>query len=293
MEPLSQSFVQVLAGLYELDRATASTLDSRLFAHLQDAQARWPGVKVSGSDFATHLARHAPESDDLFAALASMHTTDLYLALGASMGDPQALTHFERSVLTEAPKAIARVDSDGEFISEVLEDVRIRLLVADGRAPRIGDYAGRGPLTSWVMVAALRRAYSIKRAQGKNPACDDAAIELVVDGDNELERVRAEVAGPFREAFAGALEALDARARTVLRLYLVEEVSSEAIATMYNVHRATVARWISSARSEVQRETRRRLKASLRIGDDTFESLMRNLLSRFDLPLSTALGALR
>lgn len=276
------------AGL-SATHAPSKELGDRLLAALAQSAETWPGLAVSPLDFAEHVGSHLPDVEELGAELDSMRLPDLALALGCAQGTQKALAHFELAILHHAPKAVRRVDADKSFVAQVVDETRVRLLVGDGRPPRILGYAGRGPLESWVMVSAVRIAYSIKRKEKKSSVPADG-LELMIEGDAEFEQIRQQIAEPFRKAFRTALRALSSRERTVLRLYFVEDVSSDAIGSMYNVHRSTVARWITTARDAAQKETRRILMDELKIGRSTFDSLMRNLLSHFDLPFITALS---
>lgn len=294
MQDLGHSFLRGLAGAYELDRSTLHAVGPTLEAHLADARARWPKVALSGEDFAEHVARCAPEPDELARALDGLCTADVFLACACARGDRAALEAFEAQVMPHVPRAIARIDRDDAFVREVMEEVRIKLLVGDGREPRIASYLGRGPLTSWVQVTAIRTAYSLKRRKNpEQPTGDldelDDELELPLDDSPELAQLRATVQAPFRIAFREALASLSSRERAVLRLYLIEEVSAETLGTMYGVHRATIARWITAARKQVHDETRRRLSKALGLDARAFESLMHHVLSGLDVSLASFL----
>lgn len=58
----------------------------------------------------------------------------------------------------------------------------------------------------------------------------------------------------MKHAIEDAAAELAPRDRALLRLHLVERASIDDIAALYRVHRATVARWIQSAREIVESE---------------------------------------
>ncbi|MCB9623706.1 MAG: sigma-70 family RNA polymerase sigma factor [Sandaracinus sp.] len=290
MPDLGHSFLRGLAGAYELDGPTVLAVGPTLEAHLARARARWPRVALSGDEFAEHLARCAPDADELANALGGLCTDDVFLACACARGDRAAIEAFEAEVMPHVPRAIVRIDRDETFVREVMEEVRIKLLVGDGREPRIASYLGRGPLTSWVQVTAIRTGYSFKRKRNpETPVADEDAFDLPIDDDPELARLRERVQEPFRAAFREALASLSPRERTLLRLYLLEEVSAETLGTMYDVHRATIARWITQARRQVHDETRRRLSKTLGLDARAFESLMNRVLSGLDVSLASFL----
>jgi RNA polymerase sigma-70 factor (ECF subfamily) len=293
-ERLAGSFVDAVGDAYRMSTEAIERLAPVLDTQLAAARAAWPGVHVSGPEFAVFLAERAPDDGEPAVALEAMRCADLYLACACATGAAGAAEAFERAILPAVPKAVARVDSDPAFVDEVVGLVRTKLLVGDaGRPPRIASYLGRGPLTAFAQVAALREAQSLKRraAQDVHAELDVAPEVPASSADPELARLRDEVREPFRRAFADALSSLTPRERTVLRLYLVEDVSSEQIARMYNVHRATVARWVADAREAVLKGTRQRLMKDLGLGRASFDSLMGLVGSQLDVSLATFLGA--
>ena len=294
MDPsdLSASFVSAVGEAYALSPVSAASLQPLLVELLDAARAAWPGVAVSGTGFATHLARVAPETDDVLGTLREMHTNDLFLAAACIEGDAEAPRAFERRMLPGAAKAVARVDADATFVQDVCAELRVRLLVPEGGLPRIASYLGRGPMLHWVQVSAMRLAQTAKRrAKKREVPVDVAELALsVLDDAPDVAPLAAQLKGPFEAAFRAAMGDLTARERNLLRLYLVEEVSSEAIAVMYRVHRATVARWIARARRQVQIGTRKRLAEQQLLESSSFESVMGQVLDGIDLSIASVLG---
>jgi RNA polymerase sigma-70 factor (ECF subfamily) len=98
--------------------------------------------------------------------------------------------------------------------------------------------------------------------------------------------VRAESRALLKKWMEEGLRALDDRRRAVLHLYFVEDVSSEAIARMYGVHRGTVARWIEEARASVRSHIERRALATPGMGREGVDSLLRAADGHLSLSLS-------
>ena len=290
---LTTSFVAAVGDAYRLEADAIARLAPVLDAHLERARAAWPGVDVPSAALAQWLAERVPDDGDPAAGLAHMATEDLYLACACAQGVAGAADAFERAIMSAVPKAIARIDASPGFVDEVMALVRAKLLVGDeGRAPRVSSYLGRGPLSAFAQVVAIRAAQTLKRRSVKDAVVDrESMLELPFEGgDPEAARLAAEVREPFRRAFGEALSELSPRDRNVLRLYLVEEVGSETIAAMYRVHRATVARWVAEARAAVQKGTRKRLMKELQLGRASVDSLVGKLLSQLDVSLATFLG---
>ena len=95
----------------------------------------------------------------------------------------------------------------------------------------------------------------------------------------------------FRGAFEGAVQELSSRERALLRLHLLGQVTLEQLATMYGVHRATVVRWLASARERVRDATERRLREALGVRPEELESLLRLAQSRLDVSVGRVLAS--
>lgn len=293
-DALHTSFVAAVGDAYPIAPDVLARLAGALAARFGEAREAWPQLEVSGADFAAYLAERVPDDGDPAAALGHMRVSDLYLACACTLGVEGAADAFERAIMPSVPKAIARIDGSTQFIDEVVSLVRVKLLVGeDGRPPRVASYLGRGPLTAFAQVVALRAAQSIKRRAGREEPVDrDSLLAVPLDADDpELAEVKAQIQGPFSRAFREALSELSPRHRNVLRLYLVEDVGSETIARMYNVHRATVARWVAEGRDAVLKGTRKRLMKDLAIGPSSFDSLIGKLATQLDVSLASFLDA--
>ena len=269
-------------------------MSDALLAAIQVARAARPGVEVPEEIFRRFVEDRVPEGASLAEGLTSLDVTDLYLACACALGLPAAIAAFERDVLPGVAPAVSRIDRDPAFADEVRHELRVHLLVAEsGESPRIAHYLGRGPLRSFVQVAAIRLGYTLKRRVAREaaatPGDSDDIAELWCDDSPELARARMEIGAPFRAAFVEAFRGLERRERNVLRLYLVDGVSSEAIGQMYAVHRATVARWIAGAEEALLAATRKHLARSLDLRDAEVDSILRLARSQLNVSLSTLL----
>jgi RNA polymerase sigma-70 factor (ECF subfamily) len=68
-------------------------------------------------------------------------------------------------------------------------------------------------------------------------------------------------------------------------MHFVDGLTIDEIGALYQVHRATAARWISGARNTLLADTRARLTARLALTPSQFDSLMRLVRSELDLSL--------
>jgi RNA polymerase sigma-70 factor (ECF subfamily) len=219
------------------------------------------------------------------------YAADLALARAASAGDPQAIDTLERGPLRQIGDFVARIDPAPAFAEEVRQAVREKLLVgpAPGQPGRLAEYAGTGPLGGWIRVVAVRVALDMKRAAGQDRAADaDRVAQMVVDValDPEMRLFRERHQGPFQQALGEALSSLSPRERNLLRLHFAEGATLEQLATSYQVHRATVARWLATARQAVMERVAGRLGESMGMSAGEVESVVRLLGSQIDISLS-------
>src|SRR5262249_17507330 len=120
-----------------------------------------------------------------------------------------------------------------------------RLLVA--QPPQILEYAGRGPLKSFVRIAAIRCAIDLQRQH--KPRAEASALEGLFDEpDPEIDFLKVHDRAALREVLREALRGLPARDATLLRLHYLEGSSLEKLAALQKISRATVARWMLQAR---------------------------------------------
>lgn len=248
-------------------------------------RAARPDVTASLAQFAAHLAAHRPAELAVTDQLASWCLDDIYLAAACVAGDPGAVQAIEREIIPIIDLAL--LGWEAPVIDETRQQLRAQLIVDHaGRGPLLAQYSGRGALRRWIRVVAAREASKVRaRDRAATPVEDDALFDAVVPaGDPVLSAVKHDAATAFRAAFLATLGELERRERTVLRLHVLDGLTIDEIAPMYDVHRATVARWIGAAKQTVLDRTRRRLMHDLRLDAGEVDSLIRLVHSRIELP---------
>jgi RNA polymerase sigma-70 factor (ECF subfamily) len=250
-------------------------------------RAAWPTITLDRAQLATFVAPRAENRQFL---------ADLYLAAACLAGDREALAVFEREVLVHARAAIRSIDANDSFLDEAFQRVRTKLLVADEAAPRIGEYAGRGPLRAWVGIAAVRTALMMRRSVQRArevPAEDDwtDALTMLSTNNPELDLLKRQYAQAFGAALRDAVAGLEPRLRAALRMSFVEALSIDDIGAVYAVHRATAARWIQRACDEVFEHTRRHLAERLALTGTELDRMSAMVQSQLDVSLSQLLPA--
>lgn len=247
----------------------------------------WPGVSLEAERFFAHARAHAAGD------AAALHGADLYLACACAAGDKSALEAFDARYLTDVSLFLAGIEHAQAVVEEVKQLVRERLFVAaPGERPKILDYAGRGTLKSWLRVVTLRVASNRRRVRDEKhrPLPDEIdATETLPAVDPELAIIKTRYKGEFNAALREAFGELTSRERMLFRMHFVEGLNIDRIGVVFQVHRATVARWIADAREQLLERTMALLGARLRLAPDDLASLLRVVRSSLHISLHTLL----
>jgi RNA polymerase sigma-70 factor (ECF subfamily) len=251
-------------------------------AALANARARWPSIRCDRGELMAHVERVGAEPGDL-----ALNGAELCLAWACARGDEAALRVFESEYVARLEPTFKRV-GDGDFVDEARQLLRQRMLV--GPEPRIATFAATGPLLGWLRIAALRVALNLKRGAfrpGDALLVEELVRELPVEA-SDLPRYLEVFSAALQRAFA----VLEARDRNLLRLHHVDGLTLDRLAALFDVHRATVARWLAQARSRIFEEVEADVKDTLKLSPSEFQSMLGLVRSYLDASLSGLLGQL-
>jgi RNA polymerase sigma-70 factor (ECF subfamily) len=257
-----------------------------LRARIADARRALPPLVLSDEELEAHVARWSEAAD-----AGEVEVAALVLARACAAGEPAALAHFAAVYGGDMVAALSTFRADRDFVDEVLQAVREKLFV--GPTPKILEYAGRGPLRAWLRAVVVRAALNARRRRVADPgpsAMEDVLLDVAAPaGDPELAQIVEKYGAAYKRAVHEALADLPPEDRNVLRLSLLEGLGIDAIARIYAVHRATVARWVGRARETVVDGARRRLGESTRLDPAEVASVARACRTTLDLSLVRAL----
>jgi RNA polymerase sigma-70 factor, ECF subfamily len=265
--------------------ARASALELELRARCDAALAEWPSVLVEPQAFMGYLAARSGSG-----LPALERATDLYIACACAEGVPSAIDAFRRRYLPVVARAIARIDPSEAFLDDVMQALAIKFFVRAGNEPPgIAQYAGRSSLRSWVSTAAARTALNLRRRKVDRGHDDfgSSRTELRATGDPELLLLKSRYKSEFETAIRVAMTAISAKERTLLLLQLRDGLTLPQLATIHKVSRATIARWLASARETLLEQTRRELTRRLQLSPSEYESLVALVRSQLDVTLTT------
>lgn len=266
----------------------AHDLEADLERLIAAASSAWPSVHADPASFAEFLGQRVSVAD-----LPKARVGDLWIAYACASGDPTALALMEVHFLPDVDAALTKMGLSRDRVAEVKQRLRTLLFVGDADVPpRIGDYRGSGDLRAWLRVTAMRAALKLIRKERRETSSDDALLEVcALDDDPELAYMKASYRAVFKAAFQEALDSLEARERTLLKQQIVDGLGIDELGALYEVHRATAARWVSAAREKLLARTRRTFMLRARISSDECASIMRMVRSQLDVSLHRRLAA--
>jgi RNA polymerase sigma-70 factor (ECF subfamily) len=267
-------------------------VEAALTHALAEARLQYPGIDLSDSEFAEHLGKCLRGGEADAGEIASRVTKDIYLACGCVAGDETALGLLDGQVLATLPAAMGRLKLSSAAIDEAIQRARAKLLVGKEGIGKIADFSGTGDLRGWVKVIAIRDALRTARKEKREVSLSDelqAALPAsALDPDLAYQQrlYRAE----FKSSFAAAVDELTPRERTLLRQSIVYHSTVDQVAVVYQVHRATAARWIAKAKERLATRTRAHLRERLSLSESQFHSIVRLIESQMDLSVERLLA---
>ena len=294
--PATPEGVAVGAGASAPERAD---LEEALASAASRARAAWKDVDAGDQRFATFLGGRVASAE-----LDAARVADLWAACACGTGDGRAIAEVEARYFPDVDAALGKMGLSADRIGEVKQGLRRLLFVGEpdvqtaghtgprGAPPRITEYRGTGDLRAWLRVTAMRAALKLLRKENRETPTDDALLEARAQQDDpELAYMKAAYRASFKVAFQEALESLLPRERTLLKQQIVDGLGIDELGALYQVHRATAARWVQSAREKLLLRTRRTFMLNARISSDECESIMRMVRSQLDMSLQRRLGS--
>lgn len=271
-DPFTRAFFAAWSGEPPDD---AASLHPTLETMHRQGQHAWPGVEVAAEDFGRFLAPRVPSDVEPGAHLRALRASDLYLVCGCVQGSERAAASFRAHTMPAIRRAARRIEA--LTLDDLTQDLYRHLFLPDpGRSARIERYTGEGDVRVWVGVVATRMAIDALRRRGPERNADEAIIERWAQTmhTTEFEHLPGQYRTELKAAFGRTLRGLSARDRNVLRYHL-DGLTADQVGRIYNVHRVTVARWLSRIRHELYEGTRAALCVRLGAERGDVESIMR------------------
>ena len=156
------------------------------------------------------------------------------------------------------------------------------MVAASDGPPAIVGLAGDGDLQALVRVIVTRTGLNFRRDQKLDPrfgnsidAENGEVVErMISDGTPAEDLAQRQARDLVKAAMTAALAQLEPRDRTLLRMHFVHRMSIDAIGKIYEVHRATAARWLSAICDRLNTYARRDMRDRLGTRTDHMDSLL-------------------
>jgi RNA polymerase sigma-70 factor, ECF subfamily len=250
------------------------------------ARDQWPAIDLAYDRFEAVVRELDVSADGL-----RNWGRDLFLACAAGDGHPAALREIDVTCIMTLPGRILRLGSTLESINDVLQSVRTRLF--SGPAPRIRAYNAAAPLRQWIKVVAIRTAIDTHRRDSYVARAEVAWSEAIFGQPTDAATtvMRGQYKEELERTLRIVLTEISARDKAVLRLHVLEGMSIERIATIYGVHRVTVARWVWNAGEMLLSSLRAHFEQKFGIVPKDFDSLARLMRSQLSVDLTSMLRA--
>ena len=278
-----------------LSPAHAEALDlGELAGAIAQARATWPEVQVDLAAVLAHLGPHLPTDVPPGAALRGLRCADLYIACACLGGDGRAVAALTERCFRAVAGRLVREGLAPAVVADAQQRLAALLFVGVGdQPPRLAQYTGRGDLQGWLYMAALRESRRLTTRE--NRRVDAGELDVLGDAADaadgvELHYFKQRYRGEFKAAFQAALAGLEQRERNLLRYQVIEGLGIDEIGVIYQVHRATAARWLVRVRERLFERTHALLMQRLRVGAAETESIIRMIRSQLDMSLAHALA---
>lgn len=268
--------------------ANDDDLETALVEYVEAARKAWPDLDIDTEVLVRYVGDRTPPGTPPTAA----HAGDMLLACACTRGDPAAIEAFHHDYGVVIARVLSRRRATADVVDDAVQAVYERLLVRSASdPPEIADYKGVGTLRGWVSTVTARTLLMMRRSKGRRGEQSGSGLvaALLTKVDPELLYARERYKKDMESAISSVLGRLGDRERTLLRLRLAERMSIDKLAAMYNVNRATAARWLALAKDAVVTMTRDELRTRLRLSDRDYDSVVALIQSDFELSIARLL----
>jgi len=261
--------------------------DAELHLLFSGACASWPNLALSQADFAAFLGERFASPAEVPPETAA----DLFLACACVRNVPGALQVFRDRLFPVVVVAVKPFDDSQAFAEEVFQRLSDALFVsATPGQGKMARYQGQGALAGFVATAARRIALRLSTASARFHGEAELVHQFSQFDEQETNLLKLRYRDTFNRALAVALRKLPSRERLILRMNLVEHVSTTQIAALYRVSQPTVSRWIQRSAKSIFAAVKNLVCDELAIDTRELESLLLLVRSQIDITLSHATG---
>jgi len=242
----------------------------------------WPDIELDVERFADFVRRHSISTNAPVDVL-----QDVFLACACGNATPRALQCFRERYLHVIAAAVRSFNPSPEFADEIHQRLSESLFVAGpGGEPKIHRYKGQGPLAAFVRTAARRLGMRVSAASARFQGEDALIQQFSQDIELEATLLKLQCRDVINRALCIALRQLPRRERLILRMNLVEKVSTTRIAAMYKVSQPTISRWVQRSARTIHETVKDLVCDELDIDTRELTSLLSLVRSQIEITIS-------
>ncbi len=263
--------------------------ERNMSSRYEAGQRAWPEINLSFEEFAAFADSRRPPEGPIPADFAD----DVFLACACARNVPHALRCFRDRFAPVVAAAVRRFDDSDAFAEEVYQRLS-ELLFVDGpeHPAKIGLYSGTGSLAAFVGTTARRIALRLTANSGRFQGEEALIQQFSQIHEQETSMLRMRHREIFNRALSVALRQLPRRERLILRMNLVERVSTTKLAAMYKVSQPTISRWIQKTAQNIFTTVKETVCDELEIDTRELESLLLLVRSQIEITILNSVGSI-
>lgn len=230
------------------------------------AGALYSSLKKYLSDESGQAHGKSAERKAVREILDSLNLEDLCLAVACAKGDDAAWTYFfqdYRSYLVNIARAMTQDAGAAEQLADSTFAELYGLRESNGaRVSKFSFYSGRGSLRGWLravvfQLSADSHRQSSRFVQTEEPEDMDRLVQNASTIDrapaNELGFIGERYRTAVKDALGRAISELEPRERLLLAYYYYDELTLREIGRMFEVHEATISRWLTKVQKRIRK----------------------------------------
>ena len=155
-----------------------------------------------------------------------------------------------------------------------MQRVRAKLLAPASGAPLLDRFSGLTSLEQWIRIVAVRLGIDAVRSGTRRAERERSLPHALPERDPEFYWMRQLYTTSFERIISRCLAELPVRDRALLKAQVVHGMSLDEQARVWTVHRATVARWLRSARTRLLVSVRTGLKLEAGLSESEVDSVL-------------------
>jgi len=199
----------------------------------------------------------------------SLNCNDLCMAIACANGDETAWEDFYREYRSFMISIARSVTQDATAAEQLADSTFAELYglreSGGARVSKFSFYSGRGSLKGWLRAVVFQLSADIYRKTGRFVQTEEAedmehlaaapTTQLAIETDLVGEQYHLAVGTSLRTAIGS----LEPKEKLLLAYYYYDEMTLREIGKVFEVHEATVCRWLA----KIQKRTRKLVEKSL------------------------------